>query len=151
MLACFARGVVVIPRRLRRYRILFVPSFIKFTWVGMFILAVYTNLMGWFAAKDLGDARWVQFPLIQPGFTVGFIADDLWSHWRDGIAHALHFEDVLDGTCPDTEREICEAAVWRWYEKQGRTWWVSPYRDRTAGALCRCVAAYGSLPAGNEG
>lgn len=120
----------MIPRDLRRHRILLVPPFIRFTWAAMFILAVYTNVVGWFAAQDLGDPRWVQLPLLQLGFTVGFIADDLWLHWRDGVAHALHFEDVIDGTCPDTEEKICEAAVWRWYEKQGRPRWISPNRER---------------------
>ncbi|WP_322062018.1 hypothetical protein [Paraburkholderia sp. J63] len=118
------------PRRPPKNRILLVPPFIRFLWAAMFMLAVYTNIVGWFAAQDLGDPRWVQFPLIQLGFTVGFIADDLWMHWVDSVAHALHFEDVIDGTCPDTEQEICEAAVWRWYERQGRPWRISPNRKR---------------------
>ncbi|WP_167361425.1 hypothetical protein, partial [Paraburkholderia ginsengiterrae] len=37
---------------------------------------------------------------------------------------------VIDGTCPDTEQQICEAAVWRWYEMQGRPWRISSRRDR---------------------
>lgn len=89
MLAGASWWFIVIPRHVRRYHILIVPSFIRFLWAAMFILAVYTNVVGWFAAQDLGDARWVQFPLIQLGFTLGFIADDLWWHWRDGVAHAL--------------------------------------------------------------
>lgn len=111
-------------------RILVVPRFIMFTWAGMLIMAIYTNVVGWFAAQDLGDPAWIQYPLILLGFTVGLIADDVWRHWQFGVAHALHFEDVLDGTCPDTEHEICEAAVWRWYVKQGKPWRISRNRDR---------------------
>jgi hypothetical protein len=96
----------------------------------MFLSTAYATVVGWFAAQDLGDARWVQYPLIGLGFTLGFIADDLRLHWIDGVAHALHFEDVIDGTCPDRGNEINEAAVWRWYEKQGRPWRISANRER---------------------
>ena len=118
------------PRHLRRMRILLVPPFIKFAWIVLLTVAIYTNVVGWFAAKDLGDPAWIQYPLILLGFTLGFIADDLWRHWQYGVAHALHFEDVIDGVCPDTEPEICEAAVWRWYVKQGGPWWISRKRER---------------------
>ncbi|WP_074294312.1 hypothetical protein [Paraburkholderia phenazinium] len=117
-------------RQLRRMRILLVPPFVKFAWAGMLILAIYINVVGWFAAEDLGDPAWAQYPLILLGFTVGFIADDLWCRWQHGVAHALHFEDVIDGVCPDTEHEICEAAVWRWYVKQGRPWRIRANRER---------------------
>jgi hypothetical protein len=30
----------------------------------------------------------------------------------------------------DGESEICEAAVWRWYVKQGKPWWTSRRRER---------------------
>ncbi len=66
----------------------------------MLIFAIYTNVIGCIAAQDLGDERWDQWPLILLGFTVGFIADDLRCHWIDGVAHVLHFEDVIDGGCP---------------------------------------------------
>jgi hypothetical protein len=118
------------PRRLCRMRILIVPPFIRFLWAAMLLLAIYTNVVGWLAAQDLGDARWVQYPLIQLGFTVGLIADDLRGYWIEGVAHTLHFEDVIDGVCPDRENEISEAAVWRWYEKQGKPWWINPGRKR---------------------
>jgi hypothetical protein len=130
MLAAHPWRIVVTPRRLRRMRILIVPPFIVGLWAAMLLLAIYTNVVGWFAAKDLGDARWVQYPLIQLGFTVGFIADDLRRHWIEGVAHALHFEDVIDDVCPDRGSEINEAAVWRWYEKRGRPLWLSPRRER---------------------
>ena len=117
-------------RRLRRMRILVVPLPVKVIWFLLFSFAVYTNIVGWFAAQDLGDARWVQFPLIQLGFTIGLVADDLRRYWIGGVAHALHFEDVIDGTCPDAEHEICEASVWRWYAKQGSPWWISRKRER---------------------
>lgn len=131
-------------RDLRRMRILLVPPFIRFTWAVMFITAIYTNVVGWFAAKDLGDPAWIQYPLILLGFTVGFIADDLWRHWQDGVAHALHFDDFIDGVCPDTEHEICEAAVWRWYVKQGRPWWISRNRERPQ---VRCVDTWRRMEA----
>jgi hypothetical protein len=111
-------------------RILIVSRSLKLIWFFMLADAIYINVVGWFAAQDLGDARWVQYPLILVGFTVGFIADDLRRHWIDGVAHALHFEDVIDGVCPDQGNGINEAAVWRWYEKQGRPWRVSPNRQR---------------------
>jgi hypothetical protein len=118
------------PRHLRRMRILIVSPFIVGLWGAMLLLAIYTNVVGWLAAQDLGDARWVQYPLIQLGFTVGFIADDLRRYWIEGVAHALHFEDVIDGVCPDRANEVNEAAVWRWYEKQGRPIWLSARRER---------------------
>lgn len=117
-------------RHFVRVRILIVPPFLIFLWVGMLVLAIYTNVVGWFAAQDMGDARWVQVPLIQLGLTLGFIADDLRWHWIDGVAHALHFEDVIDGVCPDRGSEISEDAVWRWYERQGRPWWLGSNHQR---------------------
>ena len=116
--------------RPHRTRILIVTPFIIGLWAAMLMLAIYTNVVGCLAAQDLGDARWVQYPLIQLGFTVGFIADDLRRHWIEGVAYALHFEDVIDGVCPDRESEICEAAVWRWYAKQGKPWWLGAKRKR---------------------
>jgi hypothetical protein len=114
MLAGHSWRIVVTFRHQPRMRILIVPPFIVFLWAAMLLLAVYTNVVGWFAAQDLGDARWVQFPLIQLGFTLGFITDDLRRQWIDGVAHVLHFEDVIDGVCPDHGSAINEAAVWRW-------------------------------------
>lgn len=61
----------------RRMRILIGPLPIPFIWLCLLALAIYTNVVGWFAAQDLGDARWMQYPLIQLGFTIGLIADDL--------------------------------------------------------------------------
>jgi hypothetical protein len=52
----------MLARDLRRMRILLAPPFIRFTWAGMLITANYTNLVGWFAAKSLGDPAWVQYP-----------------------------------------------------------------------------------------
>lgn len=115
---------------MQRTRMLIVTPFVKGLWSAMLLLAIYTNVIGWLAAQDLGDARWAQYPLIQLGFTLGFIADDLRRHWIDGVAHALHFEDVIDGTCPDRGNEINEVAVWRWYEKQGKPWRLSANRER---------------------
>jgi hypothetical protein len=80
-------------------RILLVSPCIRVIWAGVLTLAIYTNVVEWFAAKDMGDPAWIQFPLIQSGFTLGFIAEDLRCHWQYGVAHALHFEDVLDGVC----------------------------------------------------
>lgn len=117
-------------RQLRRMRVLIVPPFIMGLWAAMLLFVIYTNVVGWLTAEDMGDVRWVQFPLILLGFTIGFIADDLRMHWIDGVAHALHFEDVIDGTCPDRGSEINEAAVWRWYEKRGRPLWLGPRRER---------------------
>ncbi|MBC8747545.1 hypothetical protein OKW43_006926 [Paraburkholderia sp. WC7.3g] len=118
------------PQHLRRIPILLVPFFTRFTWAGMLIMAVYTNVVGWFVAQDMGDLVWIQYPLMLLAFTVGFIGYDLWCHWQYGVAHALYIEDVIDGVCPDTEQEICEAAMWHWYAKRGRPWWISRNRER---------------------
>ena len=120
----------MLPRRLRRMCIPLAPPFIRVTWAGMLIMAIYVNVVGWFAAQAMGDPAWVQFPLILLGFTVGFIADDLRCRWQWGVARALHFEDVIDGVCPDRGSEINEAAAWRRYVKQGKPWWLSPSRKR---------------------
>jgi hypothetical protein len=120
----------VTPRPLRRRRILLVPRFARYQWASMLLLAVYMNVVGWLAAQDLGDEQWVQYPLILLGFTVGFIADDLRVYWIKGVAHALHFEDVIDGVCPDLASEVSEDAVWRWYESRGRPLWLNPRRER---------------------
>ena len=58
------------PRHLRRMRVLVVPRSIQFTWAGMLIMAVYMNVVRWFAAQDLGDPAWIQYPLITLGFTL---------------------------------------------------------------------------------
>jgi hypothetical protein len=121
---------VRVTRRRHRMRVLVVPRFIVGLWVVMLLLATYTNVVGWLAAQDLHDPRWVQYPLIQLGLTVGFIADDLRCHWIYGVAHVLHFEDVIDGVCPDRESEISEAAVWRWYVKLGKPWRINHNRAR---------------------
>jgi hypothetical protein len=121
---------MVTPRRLRSRRILIVSRLTRFLWAQMLLLAIYMTVVGCFAAQDLGDERWVQYPLILLGFTVGFVADDLRAHWIRGIARALHFEDVIDGVCPDHANEVTEDAVWRWYESRGRPLWLNPRRER---------------------
>ncbi len=118
------------PRRFGCARILVVPPVIQVLWACMLIFAIYTNVIGWFVAQGLGDERWIQWPLILLGFNVGFIADDLRCHWIYGVAHALHFEDVIDGVCPDHAGSVSESAVWDWYEKHGRPLWHNPRRKR---------------------
>lgn len=121
---------MVNPWRQHSMPVLVVSPFVLWVWLFLFADVMVINVIGWFAAQDLNDASWIQYPLILLGFTVWFIADDLRHHWIEGVAHALHFEDVVDGVCPDRESEINEAAVWRWYVKQGKPWRINPKRER---------------------
>jgi hypothetical protein len=120
---------------------LVVPPFIQALWAAMLIFAIYTNVVGWFAAQDLEDERWIQWPLILLGFTVGFVADELRCQWIDGVAHALHFEDVIDGVCADHASEANESAVWHWYKKRGKPLGLAlAASGPRCGLRTRCIA-----------
>ncbi len=111
-------------------RLYWVPTRLVPIWLGMLVMAAYTTVVGWFASLDLGEPTFLQIALVMLGATLGLIVDDLCRFRRWKLAYRLHYEDVIDGVCPDLGNDISDAAVWRWYVKQGQPWRIDPKRAR---------------------
>lgn len=107
-----------------------INRFVAWYWLGLLASCAWITTVCWFASEDLGTPEPMQYALILLGFTLGLIVDDLCYMWRWHVACILHIEDVLDGVCPDQGGEITDSAVWRWYVKQGKPWWISSKRER---------------------
>lgn len=111
-------------------RLHLIPTSLVSLWLGMLAIAAYTIVVGWFASLDLGEPTFLRMGLVMLGATLGLVADDLCRFQRWKVACRLHFEDVIDGVCPDLDNDISDAAVWRWYMKQGKPWRIDPKRAR---------------------
>ncbi|WP_159068991.1 hypothetical protein [Burkholderia metallica] len=99
-------------------------------WSEIVACALYTTVVGWFAALDLGSAIPLQWALILWGATFGWIVAEAFYEWQLHLAARLYYEDIADGVCPDRGMEMTSANAWKWYRRHGSPWWISSKRVR---------------------
>ncbi|AXF22678.1 hypothetical protein CUJ89_19365 [Burkholderia pyrrocinia] len=92
--------------------------------------AVYTSVVGWYAALDLNSPIPLQWALVMWGATFGWIVSDVFNEWQHHVAARLYYEDIADGVCPDRGMQITSANGWKWYRRQGSPWRISSKRVR---------------------
>ncbi|WP_157379284.1 hypothetical protein [Burkholderia ubonensis] len=109
---------------------MFISARLLLIWLFLIADVGVMNAITWFASKEIGSPLLLQLSLIFLGVAIGLITGELCWMWQWHVARMLHFEDVLDGVCPDHEYTINDEAIWRWYVKSGSPWWLNPRRKR---------------------
>lgn len=112
----------------RRLHRLHLPLY--FIWLSALMIAIYTSVVSWLAANDLGSPNPIQYALVIWGATLGWLIPDAGYAWQQHVARTLYYEDIADGTCPDRGAATTPENGWKWYRQQGSPWWISAKRKR---------------------
>lgn len=99
-------------------------------WLGALACAIWTSVVGWLAAVDLGSAIPLIYALAMWGATFGWIIAETIHEWQAHVARTLYYEDIADGVCPDRGAAITPENGWKWYKQQGSPWRVNHKRPR---------------------